>query len=216
MFGFDLPAFELHTLALFMAAALALNVTPGPDMLFCFASGVGRGPKAGVAASLGVAAGALVHTLAAALGLAGLLMASPLAFETVRWAGAAYLAWLAWKSFRAPPLSVEGTEAVRTSLWRIFGRGALTNVLNPKVALFFLAFLPQFIDPAAGSVAVQAVVLGTLMNLGGTLVNMAVGASGGGLGRLLARHPLAARVQNWIVGTIFLGLAARLAAVSRG
>ena len=91
------------TLILFMTAALALNLTPGPDMLFCLGSGASRGPKAGIAAALGVSAGAMVHTAAAAFGLAGLLMASPTLFEIVRWAGAAYLVWLAWTTWHAPP-----------------------------------------------------------------------------------------------------------------
>ena len=111
-------------------------------------------------AALGIGAGTLVHTAAAALGLAGLLLASPLAFDIVRYAGAAYLVWLAWKTLRAPPLGVAGTMPERRSLWRVFGHGAVTNVLNPKVALFFLAFLPQFVDPNAGPVALQVFVLG--------------------------------------------------------
>lgn len=210
-----MPAFPIDTLLLFMAAALALNLTPGPDMLFCLGSGAHRGPKAGVAASLGVAAGAMVHTAAAAFGLAGLLMASPLLFEVVRWTGAAYLAWLAWNTFRAPPPAAAGTKVTQNDIARIFLRGAVTNILNPKVAIFFLAFLPQFIDPARGSVVVQALVLGTLMNISGTIVNALVGAGAGGLGRGLARNPAATRILNYASGTVFLGLAVRLGLMSR-
>lgn len=210
-----MPAFPLETLLLFMAAALALNLTPGPDMLFCLGSGAHRGPKAGVAASLGVAAGAMVHTAAAAFGLAGLLMASPVLFEIVRWTGAAYLVWLAWNTCRAAPPVANGTAVTQTDIIRIFLRGAVTNILNPKVAIFFLAFLPQFIDPARGSVVVQALVLGTIMNLSGTIVNGLVGAGAGGLGRTLARNPSAARVLNYVSGTVFLGLAVRLGLMSR-
>lgn len=210
-----MPDFALDTLLLFMAAALALNLTPGPDMLFCLGSGAHRGPKAGIAASLGVAVGAMVHTAAAAFGLAGLLMASPLAFEIVRWTGAAYLVWLAWNTFRAAPPSGEGTAVTQTDIARIFLRGALTNILNPKVAIFFLAFLPQFIDPANGSVVVQALVLGTLMNISGTIVNALVGAGAGGLGRTLARNPSAAKALNYASATVFFGLAVRLGLMSR-
>ncbi len=210
-----MPAFPIETLLLFMAAALALNLTPGPDMLFCLGSGAHRGPKAGVAASLGVAAGAMVHTAAAAFGLAGLLMASPLLFEIVRWTGAAYLVWLAWNTYRAAPPVADGTAVTQNDITRIFLRGAVTNILNPKVAIFFLAFLPQFIDPARGSVVVQALVLGTMMNISGTIVNGLVGAGAGGLGRTLARNPAAARVLNYASGTVFLGLAVRLGLMSR-
>lgn len=210
-----MPAFPIETLLLFMAAALALNLTPGPDMLFCLGSGAHRGPKAGVAASLGVAAGAMVHTAAAAFGLAGLLMASPLLFEIVRWTGAAYLVWLAWNTYRAAPPVADGTAVTQSDITRIFLRGAVTNMLNPKVAIFFLAFLPQFIDPARGSVVVQALVLGTMMNISGTIVNGLVGAGAGGLGRTLARNPTAAKVLNYASGTVFLGLAVRLGLMSR-
>jgi len=199
------------TLAVFMAAVLALNLTPGPDMLFCFATGVSRGRAAGAVAAIGVGAGTLVHTCAAALGLAGLLLASPLAFDIVRYAGAAYLVWLAWKTLRVAPLGAPDAAPAPRSLWRVFGNGAVTNVLNPKVALFFLAFLPQFVDPGAGPVALQVFVLGMLINLSGMLVNLAVGAGAGGLGSLLARNPTIARVQKYVTATIFLGLAARLA-----
>lgn len=209
-----MPVFPAETLLLFMAAALALNLTPGPDMLFCLGSGAHRGPRAGLAAALGVATGAMAHTAAAAFGLAGLLMASPLLFEIVRWAGAAYLLWLAWNTFRAPPPAA-GTGASPRDIGRIFLRGAVTNILNPKIAIFFLAFLPQFIDPARGSVIMQALVLGTLLNLSGTCVNALVGMGAGGVGRRLARNPAAARMLNRISGTVFLGMALRLGLMSR-
>lgn len=203
------------TLTLFMIAALALNLTPGPDMLFCLGSGASRGPKAGIAAALGVSAGAMVHTAAAAFGLAGLLMASPTLFEIVRWAGAAYLVWLAWATWHAPaPLPTQQNRAGEET-GRLFLRGAVTNILNPKVALFFAAFLPHFIDPARGSVAAQALILGSLMNMSGTMVNALVGVGAGGLGRHLARNPTAALLLNRLSATIFLGLAARLGLMSR-
>jgi threonine/homoserine/homoserine lactone efflux protein len=202
--------FDPATLALFMAAALALNLTPGPDMLFCFANGVARGPRAGFAAALGIGGGAAVHTTAAALGLAGLFAASPIAFEILRWGGAAYLLWLAVKALRgsATGLGAAGPLPPRRP-GRIFLDGLVTNVLNPKVALFFIAFLPQFIDRSHDAV-LQILVLGSLLNLSGTIVNAAVGLSSGGIGRLLARQPLVARLLNGFTGIVFLGLAARL------
>jgi threonine/homoserine/homoserine lactone efflux protein len=205
---------DLSTLALFMVSVLALNLTPGPDMLFCFANGVSQGRAAGAVAALGIGAGTLVHTVAASLGLAGLLLASPLAFDIVRYVGATYLVWLAWKTLRAVPLGASGAAHEPRSLWWVFCQGAVTNILNPKVALFFLAFLPQFIDPNAGPVAFQVFVLGMLINLSGTLINLAVGAGASGLGSLLARNSTIAHVQQYVTATIFLGLAARLAAGS--
>jgi threonine/homoserine/homoserine lactone efflux protein len=194
------------TLAVFMAAVLALNLTPGPDMLFCFATGVSRGRAAGAVAAIGVGAGTLVHTCAAALGLAGLLLASPLAFDIVRYAGAAYLVWLAWKTLRAAPLGAPDAAPAPRSLWRVFGNGAVTNVLNPKVALFFLAFLPQFVDPSAGPVAPQMLVLGTmLVGLGvmsdGTYALLAAGA-----GRKLRETAAARRRLDRLSGGVFIGL----------
>jgi threonine/homoserine/homoserine lactone efflux protein len=210
-----MPVFPIETLALFMAAALALNLTPGPDMLFCLGSGAQQGPKAGIAAALGVACGAMVHTAAAAFGLAGLLITSPALFEMVRWSGAAYLAWLGWKAFHAAPPAIDGARMPQKDIARIFLRGTFTNMLNPKVAIFFLAFLPQFIDPARGSVVVQALILGVLMNISGTIVNAAVGAGVGGLSRQLAHNPAATKALNRASGILFWGLAVRLGLMSR-
>src|SRR5688572_1579633 len=148
---------DTSTLLLFMTAALALNVTPGPDMLYVVARSVGEGRAAGVISSLGIAAGSLVHTLAVALGLAGLLRAVPLAFEIVKWVGAAYLIWLGVRALRTPGTTTERVAVAPASRRAIFGQGMLTNVLNPKVALFFLAFLPQFVDPERGTVALQII-----------------------------------------------------------
>ena len=201
---------DAHTLALFSVAALALNLTPGPDMLFCFANGLAHGRAAGLAAGLGVGAGSFVHVAAAGVGLAGLILASPLAFDLVRYAGAAYLVFIGVQTLRAPPISA-APAATSADLRRIFARGAITNILNPKVALFFIALLPQFVDPARGSVALQVILLGSLVNVTGTIVNAGVGASAGTVGRYLARNPIVARIQQWVTGAIFLGLAFRLA-----
>ena len=147
-------------LAVFMAAGLALNLTPGPDMMLCLGQGLRGGPAAGVAASVGVATGALIHTVLAAAGLAALLATEPLLFEVIRWTGVAYLTWLALKMLRAlggSTLSVaDPAQASPLAAWR---DGMVVNLLNPKVALFILAFIPQFVDPA-GSVAAPFIALG--------------------------------------------------------
>lgn len=205
--------FELQTLGIFLVAVTVLMVTPGPDILFITANGIAQGPKAGIVSALGVGLGAVVHTVAAALGMSALLLASPLAFDIVRYLGAAYLAWLGYQAIRDPAmLDLRVAAARRLSLWRVFRGGLFCNVLNPKVAVFFIAFLPQFADPARGPVAVQLVVLGLILTVVATLWNTAVGITSGGIGRLLAGRPRLARAQSWISGLIFIGLALRLAA----
>lgn len=195
----------------FLAAGLALNLTPGPDMLYVAARGAAEGRRAGIVSALGIGAGALVHTAFAALGLAAVLAASATAYELIRWAGAAYLLWIAaqlWKQGDLPP---RPGDLPRSSLWRIFAQGAVTNVLNPKVALFFLAFLPQFVDPRGGDVALKLVVLGTVFNVCGTAVNLGVGVLAGHAGAFFARRARWWRWQNRIVAGLLAALAARLA-----
>lgn len=198
-------------LLIFIPAALALNLTPGADMLFCLSQGAKSGPKAGVAASFGIATGSLIHALLAALGLAALLKAYPLAFEVVRWAGVAYLVWLAIQAFRHPVDLSAPADIARSSAYRAWRDGILVNLLNPKIAIFVLAFIPQFVDPARGSTVLQFLLLGLILNIGGTIINAAVGGFSGGIGKLLAGNRHAARLFQLFSGVIFLGLAAKLA-----
>src|SRR5215217_5961460 len=151
-----------------MGASLALNVTPGPDMLYVIARSTGEGRTAGVVSALGIGAGTLVHVAALALGLSALLTAVPLAYDVVRWAGAAYLTWLGVRAIRDARRGTTAREVPPAPLSVVFRQGVVTNVLNPKVALFFLAFLPQFVDPARGNPALQVVALGLLFDTTGT------------------------------------------------
>jgi threonine/homoserine/homoserine lactone efflux protein len=194
----------------FLIAAFALNIAPGPDMLYVIGRSVGQGRKAGIVSSLGVFVGCWVHILAAAFGIAALLRSSPVAFNVVRYAGAAYLIYLGIRML-AQKTNLVSQQLRAESLTSIFRQGAITNVLNPKVAMFFLAFLPQFIDPQRGSVALQIVVLGLIFNVGGTLVNLTVACAGGTLGELLRRNQSMARLQRRFTGLIFVGLGLRLA-----
>lgn len=194
----------------FVVAALALNIAPGPDMLYVIGRSVGQGRKAGIVSSLGVFVGCWVHILAAAFGIAALLRSSPLAFNVVRYAGAAYLIYLGIRML-AQKTDLASQQLKTESLATIFRRGAITNMLNPKVAIFFLAFLPQFIDAHRGGVALQIVLLGLIFNIGGTLVNLAVAYAGGTLGELLRRNQSIARLQRRFTGLIFVGLGLRLA-----
>lgn len=207
---------ELSQLLPFLAAALALNLTPGADMTYVIARAATQGRASGLAASLGIAAGSAVHTLLAAVGVSALLQHSETAFLVVKYAGAGYLLYLAWKAIR----SGDGAAAMerrlgRVGLWRVFGEGALTNLLNPKVALFILAFLPQFVDPAKGHAALQILLLGTLFNAGGTAVNAAVACSASAAARAIGNSAGFGRWLNRISALVFVGLAVRLVLAER-
>lgn len=200
--------------AVFAAAVAVLNATPGVDFLLTVSRTLQGGARAGVAAALGISAGCVVHALAAAFGLAALLALYPGALQAVQWLGAAYLAWLgigllrqAWR----PPQAVDsvGGPAMRSS-WADFRTGLLTNVLNPKVALFFLAFLPQFVPAASPSPTASFLLLGAWFVLQGTLFLLGLVAVAARLRRLQA-SARAARLLRLAGGGLFIGLALRLA-----
>lgn len=200
---------DAHSLALFVMAGLALNLTPGPDMLYVAARSASEGRAAGVVSALGIGAGTLVHIAVVATGLAALLRAVPLAFLVVRLGGAAYLIWLGTRALmsRAPAHDMPPEPA---PLGATFRQGVITNVLNPKVALFFLAFLPQFTDAARGSVALQVVALGLLFDTTGTIVNLAVAAGSSGAAARLRGRSRAGMVLQKATGGLFIALGLRL------
>lgn len=207
---------DASTLVLFATACLALTMTPGPDMLLIASRSVGQGPVSGFATLAGIQAGTYCHALAAAFGLSQLFVAVPLAYDAVRYAGAAYLLYLAWKTIRSSDAAVEPVAAGRRhSAATVFGQGLLTNLLNPKMALFVLALFPQFVRPEAGSVATQIVLLATVLNLIGLIVNGAVILMASRLGRLFSGSGRWRRVPNYLLGTVFAGLAVRLAVDAR-
>jgi threonine/homoserine/homoserine lactone efflux protein len=204
---------SLNLFLVFMAGAVALNLTPGPDMTFVLAQAAHRGTRAGIAAALGGSVGALFHTTLAAFGLSALFAAFPLAFDIVRYAGAAYLVWIAIGMLRHPPhLNAAGQG---NSIHTAFRQGLLTNVLNPKVAMFFIAFLPQFVDRSAGPAWSQILVFGAGFCTSGTLVSCAVAFGGGRLAGRLRRNPLIGKIMGWISASVMLGLAVRLAWTER-
>lgn len=204
---------HLNVFLLFMAGALALNITPGPDMTFVLAQATHRGTRAGVAAALGIGAGTIFHMTLAAFGLAALFAAFPLAFDIVRYAGAAYLVWIAIGMIRNPPhlAASSGEPSVRTA----FRQGVVTNIFNPKVAIFFIAFLPQFVMKDAGPTWLQILVLGICFDISGTLVNCMVAVGSGKLASRLRGNPLIGRIIGWISASVMLGLAVRLAWTER-
>lgn len=195
----------LSELAAFLAAGIVLNLTPGADVLFATASGIAGGPRVGAVAGLGVGLGGLFHVGLAALGVSALIAAHPGALFALKWAGAAYLLVLAVKSWRAAGEAAigKGEAALGAALWK----GFVTNALNPKVALFVLAFLPQFTDPARGPVWQQILLLGALFTCTGTLITASYGALAGMAGRALGARMGA---LNKVAALMFGGLAARL------
>ena len=200
--------------ATFAAATLALNLTPGPDMLYVLARSLGEGRRAGIVSALGISAGCLVHMTLVSVGLAGVLASAPLAYDTVRLLGAAYLCYLGFRALLQPPARRFMSGADGTGLWRLFLQGAITNILNPKVALFFLAFLPQFVTPGSSAPAAQLLLLGIWFNLSGTAVNLLVALTAARLAPWLERGTGAAWLSR-LTGAVFLGLAVRLAASRR-
>lgn len=206
-----------ETLLVFVPAALALNLTPGNDMLFCLSQGMRSGPRAGIAASFGIATGVFLHSCAAAVGLAALLAAHPAAFEVLRWAGVAYLVYLAVQALRGSGELVAARAApTRASAVKAWRAAVLVSLLNPKVAVFVLAFLPQFVDLSRGSAFAQFMVLGLILNIGGTVVNALVGAFAGHIGRWLGGRPGLARIAEKLTAILLLAIAARIALERRG
>lgn len=204
----------LHDLALFSFTVLVLNATPGVDMALTVSRTLSSGARAGVAAALGISTGCAVHSLLAAFGLAALLAVSPWAFGAIKWAGAAYLVWLALGMMRAAWVPGAGAAAQAApppaSAWRLFRQGLLTNVLNPKVALFVLAFLPQFIRPDAAHKTLAFLFLGAWLVVQGTAFLLLLIAVTARLRRLGGSQRLG-RWLNGVGGGLFLALAGRLA-----
>ncbi|MFI7441413.1 LysE family translocator [Nonomuraea indica] len=201
---------DLVTLSLFAAATLALLVVPGPAVLFIVTRSVAQGRAAGLVSVLGVHAGSLVHVAAAALGISALLAASATAFTVVKWVGVAYLVWLGARKLLRRGDAAEVVEIEPHSRRRMFWEGFVVNVLNPKTAIFFLAFLPQFTDPATGPVAAQILVLGVVwivlgMASDGTYAMLASALAGRIRGSARARRRL-----DVGSGVVYLGLAAWL------
>jgi len=197
-------AFDPALLLAFVLAGLLLNITPGADFVFVAASGISGGPRIGMAAALGINLGVAVHIAAAALGVSALLMTFPLAYDLIRIAGAIYLLVLAWQAWRAGDLDKGQTAPTAITAIR---RGFLTNVLNPKTALFIFAFIPQFTDPEIGSISAQIVLLGAIFLVNGFLFVLILGVLAGHLAEALKRR---VRVLNRITAVLFSGLAARL------
>ncbi|HEY6975986.1 MAG TPA: LysE family translocator [Chitinophagaceae bacterium] len=197
---------------MFALTALLLNLTPGNDMLYVAARSTSQGSKAGILSSLGIMTGCMVHIFAAMVGLSAIIARSALAFDIIKYAGAGYLIYLGIRALISKKFSIKiNTSIKKLSYKKIFWQGVLTNVLNPKVALFFLAFLPQFINIAGGNAAIQILFLGTWFNAGGTLVNVFVSLLFGKVGKWLRQSPAFIQWQERITGTILITLGIKVA-----
>jgi RhtB (resistance to homoserine/threonine) family protein len=204
---------DLHHLALFIVAGWLLNLTPGPDVLYIVSSSLRSGVKAGLVAGLGITSGCFVHVFAAALGVSALLAASATAFTVLKWIGAAYLVWVGLKLLRARPADWHldaRAESAPARLRDVFMGAFWTNVLNPKVAIFFLAFVPQFIAPETPDKAIVFIALGALFNVNSLPINFGWAAAAA----WMARQGAVRRGMHWldrVAGAMFIGFGAKLA-----
>jgi threonine/homoserine/homoserine lactone efflux protein len=194
----------------FVVAGLALNIVPGADMTFVVAAAARGGRRDGAIAALGIGAGTFVHILAAVLGLSAILASSQTAFDVIKWIGAAYLVWIAYSLLRSRGGAESKEARPAGSGWRLFRAAALVNILNPKVALFFLAFLPQFVDPQAAMPVLQILCLGLWFDLVGTLVNIVIALAAAGTAARLRHVSWIGRAARWLAATAIGALAIQL------
>lgn len=207
---------SLDDFLLFAFASLVLNITPGNDMLYVATRSASQGVKAGIVSALGIAGGCIVHLLAAVIGLSAIIANSATAFDIIKYIGAAYLIYLGIKSFLSNQNKFSINNAIeKKPLSKLFWQGVFTNVLNPKVALFFLAFLPQFIHPEKGNAPLQILLLGLWFNFSGTIVNIIIAMLFGKLGNWLGDKQAFIKWQNKITGLLLVGLGIKVALSSR-
>ncbi|GAA2888891.1 threonine/homoserine/homoserine lactone efflux protein [Aminobacter niigataensis] len=203
---------ETANLIAFAAIALGMVLTPGPNMIYLVSRSLSQGPTAGLISLGGVALGFVVYMLCAAFGITALVLAVPYAYDVIRFAGAAYLLWLAWQAIRPggrSPFHVRQLPKDRPR--KLFAMGFFTNLLNPKVAVLYLSLLPQFIDPADGSVLTQLLVLGSIQIAISITVNAIIAISAGWISTFLAASPGWLAIQRWLMGTVLAGLAVKMA-----
>ncbi len=206
---------EWSALSLFLVAAFAVGISPGPGMLYAVARGIGQGSGAALVSVLGLSTGSFVNCLVAALGLSAVLAASTIAYDVVRYLGAAYLCYLAFRILLSASEGIAIDRLRRDALGRIYFQGIVTNIVNPKSALFYLSFVPQFIDPVRGSAFMQFILLGLIFNIGGNIVNLVVALFFGRIGDWLSRHPRVWQYQRWFTASVLAGLALHLALSTR-
>lgn len=203
---------EIATLAAFGLVALAMVLTPGPNMIYLISRSISQGPAAGLISLAGVALGFVFYVLAAAFGITALIFAVPYAYDALRICGALYLLWLAWQALRPggrSPFQVRRLAA--DSPRRLLMMGFMTNLLNPKIAVLYLSLLPQFVDPERGGVLTQLLCLGAVQIVVSVTVNALIAVTAGSIAGFLAGRPLWLLIQRWLMGTVLAGLALRMA-----
>lgn len=206
---------EPHNLVLFFIASLLLALAPGPDNLFVLAQSAQNGRRTGLTVTLGLCTGLLIHTSAVALGVAAIFRASAVAFNLLKYIGAAYLLYLAWQAFHADKAVISLSGKHNTSFGRLYRRGIIMNVTNPKVSIFFLAYLPQFTDPGKGGLILQMFMLGFVFIIATILVFGSISLVAGVIGEYLRRSARVQKMLDWTAGIIFAGLAIKLAITER-
>lgn len=205
----------LYTLFAFLCASVALTLSPGPDNIFVITQGITRGRKAAIVTALGMCSGISIHTTAAAFGISAIFYTSAVAFNLVKYAGAGYLLYLAFKTIRSSgSLVLAPTESLPAGA--LFRRGFIMNVLNPKVALFFLAFLPQFVNPLSGGLPLQMILLGAVFMLQAVVIFSLIGWFSGTIGRQLLARPHIAKYFDRLTAGVFAALGLKLALSERG
>lgn len=205
-----------HDLLLFAGASLLMALTPGPNMLYLISRSICQGPKAGILSLFGVIAGFVVHMVTAAVGLTAVFMAVPMAYEVLKWIGAAYLLWLAWQAVKPGAQSpFEPRQLPPDSPARLFTMGFLTNLFNPKVAIFYLSVFPQFVSPGHGSVFLQSISLGAVQIAASFSVNLMVALFAATMATWFARNPVWLAAQRYVMGFVLGALAVRLALEQR-
>lgn len=204
-----------ETLGAFFAASVLLALAPGPDNIFVLTQSALHGKIPGLCVTLGLCTGLLVHTSAVALGMAAVFKASAVAFNLIKILGAGYLIYLAWLSFRASATRLESRNPDGLTLPKLYLRGIVMNVTNPKVSIFFLAFLPQFADPDRGALTLQMIALGGVFIVATVLVFGSVALLAGAIGQWLKRSPRVQVIMNRVAGVVFVSLALKLATSQR-
>jgi threonine/homoserine/homoserine lactone efflux protein len=205
----------VETISIFFAASVALAFAPGPDNIFVLTQSALHGRKAGLLVTFGLCTGLLLHTAAVSLGVAAIFQTSALAFNILKMVGAMYLIYLAWQAFQAGATKIEASAELPMDFRKLYYRGVIMNITNPKVAIFFLAFLPQFADPSLGSITIQMMLFGGIFIIATLLIFGTIAWSAGFLGEWLKGSAKAQIVMNRIAGTVFAGLALRLAITER-
>lgn len=204
-----------ETASAFFIASTLLALAPGPDNIFVLTQSALHGKLSGVVVMLGLCTGILFHTTAVAFGVAVIFQASAIAFTLLKIVGACYLLYLAWQAFRVVPEQIRFKDSPEKSLGTLYRRGIIMNITNPKVSIFFMAFLPQFVNPQRGPVSLQMVSLGAIFIASTVLIFGTVALVGGALGEWLNRSARTQRIINWVAGTVFVGLALKLVAAER-